>query len=176
MAIIFRKDYPVESPCVICGGVITRTVERSGVLRPVWAIANKCENWCDLNLVSPLLGKKWESQSHSGKAALEKYLKSEKALIDEIDEARRKCEFCGKIPQVKILDDDEKIRDYYFQCECPQLNSVTVCPYIHGAALYRCVLIRRQREIVRAEARKQRKLAPHRFAVEQFNQRSEELS
>ena len=168
----------LDTPCVICGGTITITVEIADSQHPGWVTTIECENQCDLSLVSSLLGKKWESQSHSRKAALEKYSKMETAIVNEISEARHECEFCGKIPQLKTVGKREY--GYKFHCGCPPLNSVIPRPTISGAASFRCARIKTQRTLAREETlkqqEKQRKLASHRHAVNQFNQRSKELS
>ena len=157
----------LDTPCVICGGTITITVEIADSQHPGWVTTIECENQCDLTLISPLWGGLRQPYYRGKKTALEEYLTMSREIFNEISLARQKCEFCGQTPQLK-----EQNLGYKFLCSCPSLNSTTPRDTISRAAQNRCHKLQQARE----EIKKQRKLDSQRPTIEQFNKRSERLT
>lgn len=162
---VTRETYPVNTPCAICGGTITLTLEyKRHILFRGWAAYAECVNHCNLQRISGDCFQEWADwvSLSDKKAVLEQHLKQYENVANSINLARQKCESCGKLPRLAVVSNDPR---YMFLCDCPSLRPAYSTPTIGRAAWERTWLIEEEAKL---QAEKQ--------TVNQFNHWSEELS
>ena len=159
----------LDTPCVICGGTITLTLEyKRHILRRGWATYAECVNHCNLQQIGNNCFREWADLCilSDKKAVLEQNIEQYENIANRINLARQKCKFCGQIPRLVIASSDP---EYKFQCDCPSLKPLFPATTIEQAAWMRTNLIEKK-------TKKEAKSHAEKQIVNQFNKRSEVLS
>ena len=159
----------LDTPCVICGGTITLTLEyKRHILRRGWATYAECVNHCNLQQISNNCFQEWDDLciSSDKKAVLEQNIEQYEIAANRINLARQKGKFCVQLPRLVIVSSEP---EYKFLCDCPSLTSLFPATTIEHAAGLRTNLIEeRTKKEAKSHAEKQ--------TVSQFNKRSERLT